>query len=148
MAKPILRVDDTKLQSWLRQESEREVESLQLFQSEGSALVMTEMRRQAPFRSGFLRESIVATMTPAGFSVYPTAPYARAVEEGVGPHMIFPVRAKALRFEVEEGVPIFAKYVQHPGFAGRFFVRRTAEAVRERLAELMREILRRVYGGE
>jgi hypothetical protein len=145
MGTPIIRVDDTKLQSWLRQEPEREAESLRLFQEEGSLLVMAEMRQQVPIRTGFLRESITTNLTPQGFTVYPSAPYAKAVEEGVGPHTIFPVRAKVLRFETEAGAIIFTKYVKHPGFPGRFFVRRTAEIVRERLAELMRQILGRVY---
>jgi len=147
MATPVLRVDDTKLQSWLRQEPERQVESLRLFQDEGSLLVMAEMRQKVPFRTGFLRESITTYITPSGFTVYPTASYAEAVEKGVGPRTIFPIRARVLRFETEEGVPVFAKYVRHPGFPGRWFVRRTAEAVRERLAELMRQIFRRVYYG-
>jgi len=145
MAKPIIRVDDTKLQSWLRQEPERQAESLRLFQDEGSLLVMAEMRQKVPFRTGFLRESITMYITPSGFTVYPTAPYTEAVEKGVGPRTIFPVRAKVLRFETETGAVIFAKYVKHPGFPGRFFVRKTAEAVRERLANLVRSIFGRVY---
>jgi len=147
MAKPVVRVDDTKLQSWLRQEPEREAESLRLFQEEGSLFVMAEMRQQVPIRTGFLRESITTTITPYGFTVYPSASYAAAVEKGVGPRTIFPVTAKVLRFETEAGAVIFTKYVKHPGFLGRFFVKRTAEAVRERLAELMRQIFGRVYRG-
>jgi len=145
MATPIIRVDDTKLQSWLREEPARQAESLRLFQEEGSAIVMEEMRAEAPIRSGFLRESIATYMTPQGFTVYPSAPYAEAVEKGVGPRTIFPVRAQVLRFETEAGAIIFAKHVKHPGFPGRWFVRRTAEAVRERLAELYAWILGRVY---
>jgi len=145
MVKPVLRVDDTKLQSWLSHEPEREAESLRLFQEEGSILVMAEMRQQVPIRTGFLRESITTRITPAGFTVEPTAPYALAVEKGTGPHTIFPVRAKVLRFETEAGAIIFARYMKHPGFPGRFFVKRTAEAVRERLRELAENILRRLY---
>jgi len=147
MATPIIRVDDTKLQSWLRDEDLRQEQSLRLFQEEGSALVMAEMRQQVPIRTGFLRESITTYMTPSGFTVYPSAPYAPYVEKGVGPHTIFPVHAQVLRFELPSGAVIFAKHVQHPGFPGRWFVKRTAEAVRERLIELMKSIFGRVYRG-
>jgi len=143
--KPIIRIDDTKFQSWLRDEGLRQEQSLRLFQEQGSLLVMAEMRQQSPIRTGFLRESITTYMTGDGFTVYPSAPYAQAVEKGMDPRTIFPVRAKVLRFETELGVVIFAKYVKHPGFTGRWFVRRTAEIVRERLAELMRQILGSVY---
>lgn len=145
MAKPVLRVDDAKLQSWLRDEDLREDESLRLFQAEGSRLVEEQMRLFVPIRKGFLRESITTYMTRDGFAVYPAAPYAAAVEKGVAPHTIFPVRASVLRFETASGAIIFAKHVKHPGFPGRWYVRRTAEAVRERLSELMRQIFGRVY---
>jgi len=145
--KPIIRVDDTKLQSWLRDQDIRSEESLRFFQDEGSQLVMTEMRQQAPIKRGFLRESITTYMTGDGFTVYPAAPYAVAVEKGVGPRTIFPVRARVLRFETEAGAVIFARYVKHPGFPGRFFVRATAEAVRQQLRDLVESILRRLYGG-
>jgi hypothetical protein len=145
VAKPVIRVDDTKLQSWLRDEDLREDESLRLFQTEGSRLVEAQMRLFVPVRTGFLRESITTYMTGDEFTVYPSAPYAAAVEKGVGPHTIFPVRAKVLRFETELGVVIFARHVKYPGFSGRWFVRRTAEAVRERLADLVRSIFGRVY---
>lgn len=145
MSAPIIRVDDAKLQSWLRDEDLRNEESLRLFQTEGSRLVELQMRLFAPIRTGFLRESITTYMTGDGFTVYPSAPYAVAVEKGVEPHSIFPVRASVLRFETASGAIIFAKHVKHPGFPGRWYVRRTAEAVRERLSELMRQIFGRVY---
>jgi len=40
--------------------------------------------------------------------------YAQALEEGSGPHIIFPRNKKALRFVIG-GVAIFAKKVNHPG---------------------------------
>jgi hypothetical protein len=145
LSTPIIRVDDTKLRSWLRDEDLREDESLLLFQTEGSRLVEEQMRFFVPIRTGFLRESITTYMTGDGFAVYPSAPYAPFVEKGVGPHTIFPVRVRVLRFEMPMGAVIFARHVKHPGFPGRFFVKRTAEAVRERLTELMRQIFGRLY---
>lgn len=141
----IVRDDDGKLQSWLSQGQRREEETLRLFQDEGSLLAMQEMRGIVPFRKGFLRESIMRNLTPAGFSVYPTASYAKIVDQGASPHTIFPSAAKVLRFELPSGGVIFARHVQHPGFIGRFFIRRTAEAIRSRLADLLNKITERVY---
>lgn len=42
------------------------------------------------------------------------SPVGRFLEEGTRPHIIRPVRAKALRFEVD-GEVVFARLVHHPG---------------------------------
>lgn len=140
-----VRVDDSRLQAWISREQQREAETLALFQEQGSQMAVEEMRGQVPIRSGFLRESITRHFTPVGFSVYPTASYAGFVDRGTGPHEIFPVSAKALRFETAGGGVVFARRVMHPGSAGRFFVQRTAEALRGRLAELLRTLTEVVY---
>ena len=100
------------------------------------------MRANTPVRTGFLRDSIVKQLTPSGFTVYPTASYASAVEYGTSPHTIFPSQAKVLCFRTGklgwafgEGA-IFARRVKHPGFAGRFFIRRSRDELREKLREL------------
>jgi len=95
---------------------------------------MEEMRRIVPFKTGFLRESITPILTPSGFTVYPAAEYAEYVDQGTQPHTIFPSAAKALRFETAFGGMIFAKSVKHPGTRPTFFIRRTAEAVLDKLA--------------
>ena len=41
--------------------------------------------------------------------------YGQFVREGTQPHIIKPVKAKALRFETAEGMVVFAMRVQHPG---------------------------------
>lgn len=146
MIEPIIRVDDSQFQTWLAKEPERETEILRLFQQEGSLLVIAEMQQQVPIRSGFLRESFASHETPNGFTVYSTASYAKYVDQGTKPHTIFPRQAKVLRFILPSGGVVFAKYVKHPGSLGQFFVRKTVDAVRGRLAELARELWRRIYG--
>ena len=42
------------------------------------------------------------------------APYIVDLEEGTGPHDIFPKTRKSLKFEVD-GKPVFARKVRHPG---------------------------------
>jgi hypothetical protein len=141
----ILRVNIEPLRGFLGAEPQRMEEALRLFSDEGSILAMEELRANVPIRSGFLRESVTREILPDGFKVYPTAPYAGYVDQGTGPHTIFPRSGKFLRFEDQWGATIFARKVEHPGFLGRFFMQRTAENLRYRLAELVRGILERVY---
>jgi hypothetical protein len=141
----VLKANDGPLRDYLRLEPQRQAEGLRLFQEEGSILAMEELRSNVPVRSGFLRESVSREILPDGFTVYPAASYAGFVDQGSRPHTIFPRSGKVLRFENQWGATIFARKVEHPGFLGRFFMQRTAENLRYRLAELVRSILERVY---
>lgn len=141
-----VRVDDSKLQFFVREEPAKEEEVLRLFQEQGSQLVMQTMRLFVPIGRGFLRESITTSMTPQGFTVYPAAPHAKFVDQGTAPHMIFLRQAKVLRFETPQGGIVFARHVFHPNFPSRFFVQRTAEAVREELRDLLSQIWRQLHG--
>ena len=139
-------VKDSALQDWLREKvNSGSPEAFRIFQEQGSQIVMEEMRGIVPFKTGFLRESITPILTASGFTVYPAARYAEYVDLGTSPHMIFPSAAKALRFESHFGGIIFAKYVRHPGTRPTFFIRRTAEAVVDKLASLVQTILETVY---
>jgi len=101
-----------------------------------------EMRERAPVRTGRLRDSIRVVRVGQVRLVGPTVPYALFVEFGTHPHIIRPHRARALRFEVE-GRTVFAMYVRHPGFRGRFFIRRSVEAVMREIPDLF---AREVFG--
>ena len=140
-----IQTNSSGVEAWISEEPQRQQEATQLFQEEGSFLVMEEMRNQVPIKTGFLRESITRTFTPDGFLVYPTAPYAPFVDKGTAPHMIFPTSGKVLSWTNPSGAQIFARYVRHPGSRGRFFIANTFFAVKDRLFELMRNILGRVY---
>lgn len=67
---------------------------------------------------GYLRKTIKGQIqsTAGGLvvSFASQAPYTRYVIEGTAPHVIRPVNAKALRFEVG-GQVVYAKQVNHPG---------------------------------
>jgi len=97
------------------------------------------MRERAPVRTGRLRQSIIVRLETGEVSVGPTVPYAPYVEYGTKPHIIRPVRAKALAFEVQ-GTTVFAKLVHHPGFAGRFFVREAYEQFLSEAPQFAREL--------
>ena len=160
MSSPFLRVNDTRLQSWLSKQPERNEEALRLFRNEGSRIVIDEMKSQAP---GGIGDTIISHDTPLGFSVYPTAPHAIYVVRGTRPHIIEAKDAQALRFfpskvgflikgrmsllSVQTAFlqPVFAKRVKHPGTKPNDFVRRTAVNVKERLIRLTEEIWRRVF---
>lgn len=66
-------------------------------------------------------------------SVHANADYAVYVHEGTRAHVIRPVKAQALRFQIG-GRTVFAKLVRHPGMKARPFLRNAAEriAARER----------------
>ena len=99
------------------------------------------MEHEAPSRTGRLRRSIQASIKIgkeyAEIVVGPTVSYAMFVEFGTRPHIIRPVYARYLRFEVA-GRIVFAREVHHPGTRPNPFVRRTAEIIRQKLKEGMK----------
>lgn len=106
-------------------------------------LFLAEARSRAPVLTGALRESIrLSRQGAASFAVEASAPYSGYVEYGSGPHVIEPVRARALRFTVG-GETVFAKRVKHPGSSPRPYWRPAlSEARREAPATLL-EVVRR-----
>jgi len=137
-------VDISGFLRWSEQEPDRAEEMKRLFQYRGSQMVMEQMKRQAPERTGFLKTTIGADFTPEGFAVYPGASYAWIVEHGSKPHEIAARYARALAFEWK-GTMKFFKRVQHPGFPGRGFVKRTRELVKPKLFDLMSRIWRELH---
>lgn len=87
-----------------------------------------QARADVPVRTGNLGRTIGEG--PMGFtgprtirsSVHATARYAAPVHEGARPHLIRPVRAQALRFQVG-GRTVFTQLVRHPGNRARPFLR-------------------------
>ena len=94
------------------------------------------MQGIVPVKTGFLRDSITTEFSVNGFSVYPTAPYAKFVDQPTRPHRIFPSKACVLRWFGEGGSPIFSAYALHPGTKGVFFIKRTAEGMKQVLKQL------------
>jgi len=66
-------------------------------------------------RTGTLKRSIgLKILSWRSFKLYANAEYAPYLEFGTRPHIIKPVRRKALRFIVNRKI-VFAKKVKHPG---------------------------------
>ncbi len=145
--KVIVRVRSQQFQNWMVKGPERTEEILRLFKERGPRIVVPEMQRQIPLgKTGQTRESITSRETPYGFTVFSTSIIAKFLDLGTKAHLILPKAAKALRWFGVWGNPIFAKKVQHPGTAPTFFVRKTEEAVKDRIHSLLEEIWREVHG--
>lgn len=130
---------------WAEQEPGRVTEIRSFFQYRGGHLVVQEMRRQAPKRTGFLRTTIGWDPTPSGFIVSPGASYAPIVIRGIKKkYPIFARFAKALAFEWK-GKMRFFKKVMHPKTRGVPFVSRTIDIVKPKLYELARRKWRELH---
>jgi hypothetical protein len=111
------------------------------------SLIADAMWMKTPVRTGFLRSSILIQRSPETVTVGPTASYAPYVEWGTGPHIIEPVNASALAFEIG-GQTVFAKRVMHPGFPGRFFVKGAGEECLPKIHELVLNLYCQLFYGE
>jgi len=134
-----IRVDKTQLETFTRLFPEKQAKILEAWKEEGSRATVEAMRNRVPIRTGYLRESITRKLTPKGFTVTPTAPYASFVDQGTKPHTIYPVNAKVLMWHGPYGEAVFSRIVHHPGSAGRFFMRDT----REEMAPVLKQMLLR-----
>jgi hypothetical protein len=77
-----------------------------------------ELQRTSPVDTGYMRDQTSARDQPTSTGAKVTArvdtDYAEMVSSGTRPHLILPVRAKALRFTIGSQV-VFAARVNHPG---------------------------------
>ncbi len=98
-----------------------------------------------PWRSGNLLQSFRFTRGRLQAKWFPTASYAGGVELGTRPHMIYPVKGSALKWQSggsagyvtaasgrryyrkQEGSTRFAKQVRHPGTKPQPFMQRIVE---------------------
>jgi hypothetical protein len=131
-----VRVQYARVQAYLREYPARSAEVQRLWQEQGSEETANFMQGIVPVKTGFLRDSVTAEFTANGFNVYPTAPYAKFVDQPTKPHRIFPSGARVLRWFGGDGSPIFSAYVFHPGTKGVFFIKRTAEGMKQVLKQL------------
>ena len=137
MSLPItVRVQYARVQAYLSGYPARSAEVQRLWQEKGSDVTIGFMQGIVPVKTGFLRDSVTKELTANGFSVFPSAPYAKFVDQPTKPHRIFPSGACVLRWFGEGSSPIFRAYVSHPGTKGSFFVKRTAEGMKTVLKEL------------
>lgn len=76
--------------------------------------VAAAARRQVGVKTGRLQSSITTRTYRMSAFVTASAPYVMYHHDGTEPHMIYPRRARVLRFVVA-GRVVFAARVRHPG---------------------------------
>lgn len=116
--------------------------------------IVTPMLQEAtPRRTGKLRSStrfrIRGRAEDQTLEILQTAKtptgefYGRFVRVGTRPHTIRPVRAQALRFEIN-GRIVFAKRVRHPGTRPNPYARETLRRAEPRIRQVVEEMGRSV----
>jgi HK97 gp10 family phage protein len=106
-----------------------------------------QMYKNAPGRSGYLAQSIKKTISEGKVDIKPLAPYAVFVEKGTAPHIIRPVNASCLAFQVGMlGGMVFAKLVHHPGTKPNPFVAKTAMETRDESGHIAKSVLDEALG--
>jgi len=88
------------------------------------ALVNRNAKLEAPARTGRLRAGIHSRINPLNGKVESTVGYGVFVHEGTSPHIIRPVKKKALYWK---GAAHPVKLVRHPGTKANPFMKRGAE---------------------
>lgn len=94
----------------------------------GAVLAKNTTRSTVPWRTGFLTQSFAAQMVGLVLRWYPTASYARYVQFGTAPHMIFPKDRMALFWPGAEH-PV--RSVRHPGTRGQDYMGAIIKASQE-----------------
>jgi hypothetical protein len=95
------------------------------------------LRNLVPVKTGALRDSVVASDIPKGFSVFPTAKQAIFVEKGTAPHLITARPGSVLHWlDPDTGQDRFARHVHHPGTTAHPFMRKAADELRPILSQL------------
>ncbi|MEM2003164.1 MAG: HK97 gp10 family phage protein [Nitrososphaerota archaeon] len=112
---------------------------------ENTARVMAEeVANLSPVRTGQLMRSwSYRKISDSKYIVGSKAEYASFVEFGTRPHVIYPRRARALRFEVD-GEVVFARRVHHPGTPAQKFVAQALRLVQNRFRQFANNIINEV----
>ncbi|MEM3463614.1 MAG: HK97 gp10 family phage protein [Candidatus Bathyarchaeia archaeon] len=142
-----VRLDTRSLDRWTGEIKRKHPEVFDRILTESGMLLAKTMRQKAPVRTGFLRDSIIIRKNRNWVEVGPTANYAPYVEFGTRPHIIEPVHASVLAFEIGGGT-VFARRVHHPGFPGRFFVKSTKEECLPKIQAIVKEMYQLLFRGE
>lgn len=120
--------------------------AISAWESEVGPALLAEIRRRAPVspteNGGRLRDSIKMSRRSTGGGVEArftsSAPYAKFVEEGTGPHRIEAKQALALHW-VSKGQSMFARSVNHPGTKANPFVHAAITALMPMMTQKLRQ---------
>lgn len=96
--------------------------------------IEAEAKRLAPVDTGRLRSSITTELDETGSGIKvrvgTNVEYAPYIEFGTEPYTIKPDDAEALKWTGEDGEPVFASKVEHPGIPAQPFLFPAVDKVR------------------
>lgn len=92
-------------------------------------LLQGEARKEAPVKTGFLRNRITSQTMPLKGIIRSRAPYSIFVHEGTRPHIIEVRRKRVL----SDGSNIFGTRVRHPGTKANPFMERAVKKGQNRV---------------
>ncbi|MGP3667612.1 MAG: hypothetical protein ACKD6N_03530 [Candidatus Bathyarchaeota archaeon] len=98
-------------------------------------VIAETLRRNVTVKTGRLRRSI----TVRGLNILMT-PHWKYTEYGVKPYTILPKKAKVLVFKVGKKT-VFTRKVEHPGFKGQKWVAKSLGEARQRLVEVLKQLV-------
>lgn len=110
------------------------------FLDEGSIVLQGHFIIEMPKRTGKMAATTSREVNENEAVISTTTGYGLFVDEDTQPHVIEPVHANVLAFEID-GTTVFAKRVNHPGTIGQHFRERTIEAAADDLIEVFRRII-------
>lgn len=110
--------------------------------------VLQDAQRNAPVKTGELRDSGRVVARGGGWAVEFTAVHAKPQEYGAGPHLIRADEAEVLRFPGEGGEWVFRKEVSHPGNAPQPYLRPALDANQRRHAQHILSEIDRILAAE
>lgn len=114
---------------------------------EAGDFAFEQMYQNAPWRTGFLAQSIKKEVSEGKVTIKPLASYAIYVEKGTAPHIIRPINASCLAFASGMlGGMVFTRLVHHPGTKPNPFVAKTAIETRDEAGIIAKRVLDEALG--
>jgi hypothetical protein len=110
------------------------------FLDEGSIVLQGHFIIEMPKRTGRMASTTSRDVGDNEAVIGTTTGYGLFVDQDTQPHIIEPVFAAVLAFEVD-GVTRFARRVQHPGTTGQHFRDRTIVAAKSDLVEVFKRVI-------
>ena len=117
------------------------IEARKRWLTESAIILQWESKKLAPVNNWQLRKSIKFSVYDTYATVYTNLFYAPFVHEWTRPHLIMPVKKKALHWISKEWLDIFAKLVHHPWTKENPFFTKAVNNQRSKILERFNTII-------
>ena len=117
------------------------IEARKRWLTESAIILQWESKKLAPVNNWQLRKSIKFSVYDTYATVYTNLFYAPFVHEWTRPHLIMPVKKKALHRVSKEWLDIFAKLVHHPWTMENPFFTKAVNNQRSKILERFNTII-------